>query len=124
MSAVLTQNNHAGRRGGTSWLVLGAGVLTGLVLVAVITTLLMQPPLAELATLIGTLAVTAVASLAVGYFLYRRGWARSLQRDSGRARWISFATRPPWPSGAHRLRFLRCSGTISPMRRPPGGGSS
>ena len=77
MSAVLSQNKPAARRGGTSWLVLGAGVLTGLVLVAVITTLLMQPPLAELATLIGTLAVTAVVSLAAGYFLYRRGWARS-----------------------------------------------
>ncbi len=77
MSAVLSRNNHTARRGGTSWLVLGAGVLTGLVLVAVITTLLMQPPLAELVTLIGTLAVTAVASLAVGYVLYRRGWARS-----------------------------------------------
>ena len=77
MSVVLTQKNRSAPRGGTSWLVLGAGVLTGLVLVAVITTLLMQPPLAELATLIGTLAVTAVVSLAVGYVLYRRGWARS-----------------------------------------------
>ncbi|UCG25408.1 MAG: HAMP domain-containing protein [Chloroflexota bacterium] len=77
MSAVLAQNDRTVRRGGMSWLVMGVGVLTGLVLVAVITTLLMQPPLAELATLIGTLAVTAVVSLAVGYALYRRGWARS-----------------------------------------------
>lgn len=77
MTATLTQENKVTRTGGTSWVVLGLGILTGLILVTVVTTLLMQPPLEELATLIGTLAVTAAASLAVGYFLYRRGWARS-----------------------------------------------
>jgi signal transduction histidine kinase len=77
MSAALTQENKAIRTSGTSWWVLGVGVLTGLLLVAVVTTLLMQPPLEELATLIGTLAATAAISLAVGYVLYRRGWARS-----------------------------------------------
>jgi signal transduction histidine kinase len=56
---------------------LGVGILAGLILVTVITSLLMQPPFEELATLIGTLAVTAAISLAVGYALYRRGWARS-----------------------------------------------
>jgi signal transduction histidine kinase len=77
VSAVLSQQGKAAERGGTSWLVLGVGVLTGLILVAVVTTLLMQPPFEELATLIGTLAATAAASMAVGYLLYRRGWARS-----------------------------------------------
>jgi signal transduction histidine kinase len=77
VSAVLSQQDKATRTGGTSWLVLGVGVLTGLILVAVVTTLLMQPPFEELATLIGTLAVTAAASMATGYLLYRRGWARS-----------------------------------------------
>lgn len=77
MSAVLSQNKGVAGRGGTSWLLLGAGILTGLILVAIVTTLLMRPPFEELATLIGTLAVTAVISLALGYALYRRGWARS-----------------------------------------------
>jgi two-component system sensor histidine kinase BaeS len=77
VSAALTQQNKAVRTRGPSWLVLGVGVLTGLILVAVVTTLLMQPPLEELATLIGTLAATAAISMAVGYALYRRGWARS-----------------------------------------------
>jgi two-component system sensor histidine kinase BaeS len=77
VSAALTQQNKSVRTRGPSWLVLGVGVLTGLILVAVVTTLLMQPPLEELATLIGTLAATAAISMAVGYALYRRGWARS-----------------------------------------------
>ncbi len=77
MSAVLSHKDGAARQSGTSWLVLGVGVLAGLILVAVVTTLLMRPPFKELATLIGTLAVTAVISLALGYVLYRRGWARS-----------------------------------------------
>ncbi|MGD8805079.1 MAG: ATP-binding protein [Chloroflexota bacterium] len=77
MSAALTQETKAIQASGKSWLVLGFGILTGLILVAVVTTLLMQPPFEELATLVGTLAVTAVISMAVGYALYRRGWARS-----------------------------------------------
>jgi signal transduction histidine kinase len=77
VSAALTQETKAIQASGKSWLVLGFGILTGLILVAVVTTLLMQPPFEELATLVGTLAVTAVISMAVGYALYRRGWARS-----------------------------------------------
>jgi len=77
VSAVLAQEKKSTRTGGPSWLVLGVGALTGLILVAVVTTLLMQPPLGELATLIGTLAATAAVSLALGFVLYRRGWARS-----------------------------------------------
>lgn len=77
MSAALTQESTVTRTSGRSWLVLGIGILTGLILVAVVTTLLMQPPLEELATLVGTLAATAAISLAAGYALYRRGWARS-----------------------------------------------
>jgi signal transduction histidine kinase len=38
---------------------------------------LMKPPFEELASLVGTLAVTSILTLALGYFLYRRGWTRS-----------------------------------------------
>lgn len=56
-------------------MVVGLGL--ALAIVALVTFLLMRPPFQELATLVGTLAVTSVLSLAAGYLLYRRGWARS-----------------------------------------------
>lgn len=37
----------------------------------------MRPPFSEVASLVQTLAATSIISLAIGYFLYRHGWARS-----------------------------------------------
>jgi signal transduction histidine kinase len=58
-------------------MVLLIGVTAALLIVALAMTWLMEPPFEELASLIGTLAATSVLTLAIGYFLYRRGWARS-----------------------------------------------
>jgi signal transduction histidine kinase len=59
------------------WVVLIVGVGLALTLVTLVMTVLMQPPLSELATLIATLGVTSVLSLTAGFVLYRRGWASS-----------------------------------------------
>ena len=59
------------------WLVLVIGVALALSIVTLTMNLLMGPPFAELATLVGTLAATSILSLATGYLLYRRGWTRS-----------------------------------------------
>jgi signal transduction histidine kinase len=59
------------------WIVLVAGVGLALTMAALVMTVIMRPPLSELATLIGTLGVTSVLSLTVGFVLYRRGWTSS-----------------------------------------------
>ena len=59
------------------WIVLVVGVGLALILAALVMTIMMRPPLSELATLVGTLGVTSVLSLTVGFFLYRRGWTSS-----------------------------------------------
>ena len=59
------------------WLILVTGLILALVVTALLFMTLMQPPLAEMRALISTLAFTALLSLGLGYFLYRRGWARS-----------------------------------------------
>jgi two-component system sensor histidine kinase BaeS len=59
------------------WRILVAGIIVALIVAAVLLYGLMAPPLAEVATLVGTLAVTSVLSVGLGYILYRRGWARS-----------------------------------------------
>jgi signal transduction histidine kinase len=59
------------------WLILVTGLILALVATALLFMILMQPPMAEIGALISTLAVTALLSLGLGYFLYRRGWARS-----------------------------------------------
>lgn len=53
-----------------------AGVVLALVVAAVVMVALMGPPLAEVAALVRTLAITSILSLVVGYLLYRRGLAR------------------------------------------------
>lgn len=58
-------------------MVLLIGVVAALVIVALVIIWLMKPPVEELASLVGTLAVTSILTMAMGYFLYRRGWARS-----------------------------------------------
>ena len=59
------------------WLILVTGFVLALVVTALLFMILMQPPMTEIGALISTLAVTALFSLGLGYFLYRRGWARS-----------------------------------------------
>ena len=59
------------------WLILVTGLILALVVTALLFMTLMQPPLAEMSALISTLAFTSLLSLGLGYFLYRRGWARS-----------------------------------------------
>jgi signal transduction histidine kinase len=66
-----------GRLGASPWLVLIIGLVVALILVTLFMAVLMAPPFQEVANLVGTLAVTSVLSLAIGYFLYRRGWTRS-----------------------------------------------
>jgi signal transduction histidine kinase len=58
-------------------MVLLIGVVVALVSVALVMMWLMEPPFEELASLVGTLGATSILTLAIGYFLYRRGWARS-----------------------------------------------
>ena len=60
----------------TPWRILIVGVMLALVLAALVMIALMQPPLAELAALVRTLAITSVLSLVLGFILYRRGLAR------------------------------------------------
>ena len=57
--------------------ILVSGVILALLVASAVMVWLMQPPLADLTTLISTLAVTAAVSLAAGFLLYRRGLARS-----------------------------------------------
>jgi two-component system sensor histidine kinase BaeS len=59
------------------WLILAAGALLALSLVAAAMTILIRPSFDELATVVGALAVTSVLSLTAGYLLYRKGWTRS-----------------------------------------------
>lgn len=53
------------------------GVSVALLVAAGVMVWLMEPPLAELAALVRTLAITAVLSLGLGFVIYRRGLARS-----------------------------------------------
>jgi signal transduction histidine kinase len=59
------------------WWLLLAGPLVALLIVTVAMSVLLRPPMRELATLVGALAGTSVFSLAAGYLLYRKGWPRS-----------------------------------------------
>ncbi len=59
------------------WRILAIGIVLALAVAGLLLWGLMAPPLAEVATLVGTLAVTSVLSVGLGYWLYRRGWARS-----------------------------------------------
>ncbi|GMQ77800.1 MAG: HAMP domain-containing sensor histidine kinase [Anaerolineae bacterium] len=74
----LTVQNRVWRKIETSpWVVLIGGVLIALLLVTMAMSILMDPALSELATLTITLGATSIFSLAIGFYLYRRGWARS-----------------------------------------------
>lgn len=66
--------NWFGRR---PWLILLVGVLVALLAAALLMYVLMAPPPADLTRLVVTLAMMSVSSVGLGYFIYRRGWARS-----------------------------------------------
>lgn len=61
---------------GRPWRILIAGVVLALSSAALVMVTLMQPPIAELAALVRTLAITSVLSLILGFILHRRGLAR------------------------------------------------
>lgn len=54
-----------------------AGVLLALTAAVLVINWLMRPSRAEVISLVQTLTITSVLSLGMGFFLYRRGWARS-----------------------------------------------
>lgn len=59
------------------WLLFVGGVIVALLVAAALMRWLMQAPASDIVTLVLTLSVTSVGSLLLGYWLYRRGWARS-----------------------------------------------
>jgi signal transduction histidine kinase len=77
MKVNIPRSKYVTSLGDSPWMVLLIGVVAALVIVALVIMWLMKPPVEELASLVGTLAATSVLTLAVGYFLYRRGWTRS-----------------------------------------------
>ncbi|HZD10029.1 MAG TPA: HAMP domain-containing sensor histidine kinase [Candidatus Binatia bacterium] len=58
------------------WRILAVGGALALSAAALVMAILMQPPIAELAALVRTLAITSILSLFLGFLLYRRGLAR------------------------------------------------
>ena len=77
MSTLKVQKNLWRTIESSPWLVLIGGVLFALLIVTFAMSILMDPALGELATLTMTLGATSILSLAIGYFLYRKGWTRS-----------------------------------------------
>ncbi len=63
--------------GRAPWRILASGVALAIFVATVLFYGLMSPPLADLARLVITLAVTCILTVGLGYLLYRRGWARS-----------------------------------------------
>lgn len=63
--------------GRAPWRILAGGVLLAVVVAAVLFYGLMGPSLMDVARLVITLAVTCILTVGLGYWLYRRGWARS-----------------------------------------------
>ncbi|MCA9932161.1 MAG: HAMP domain-containing protein, partial [Anaerolineales bacterium] len=59
------------------WRTFALGVVFALSVAVTLMWLVMQAPASDIITLVSTLSVTSVASLALGYLLYRRGWSRS-----------------------------------------------
>ncbi len=77
MSSLTVQNKVWRKIESSPWVVLIGGVLIALLIVTLAMSILMDPALSEIATLTITLGATSIFSLAIGFFLYRRGWARS-----------------------------------------------
>ncbi|MFZ0548905.1 MAG: ATP-binding protein [Candidatus Promineifilaceae bacterium] len=77
MKVAIPRGKYVSWLGNSPGLLLLIGVTAALIIVALVIMWLMKPPFKELASLVGTLAVSSILTLAVGYILYRRGWARS-----------------------------------------------
>jgi signal transduction histidine kinase len=77
MSATITKERETGWLSISPWSILAIGLIVALVIAIVAMTVLFSPPFSELATLVGTLAITSALSLGAGFFLYRKGWASS-----------------------------------------------
>ncbi len=77
MSAATAEEREARWLRSSPWSILAIGVTIALLIAIGAVIVILQPPLDEMATLIGTLALTSVLSLATGFFLYRKGWASS-----------------------------------------------
>ncbi len=77
MKVTIPRGKYVSWLGDSPWMVLLIGTVAALIIVALVMMWLMEPPLEELASLVGTLAATSVLTLAIGYYLYRRGWTRS-----------------------------------------------
>ena len=63
--------------GRAPWRILAGGVALAVLVAAVLFYGLMRPSLMDVARLVLTLAVTCILTVGLGYWLYRRGWARS-----------------------------------------------
>jgi two-component system sensor histidine kinase BaeS len=77
MSVIAAEERDARWLRSSPGLILAVGVSIALVIAVGAILIVLQPPLGEMATLVATLALTSILSLAAGFFLYRRGWASS-----------------------------------------------
>jgi signal transduction histidine kinase len=71
----LTRSNRG--EGVPPWRLFVVGIVLALIVAVLLMKGLLGAPFTEIATLALTLAFTSLLSLAIGYLLYRRGWARS-----------------------------------------------
>lgn len=62
--------------GRAPWRILAVGVIVAVVIASGLFYALMAPPAVVMARVVLTLALTCLLSVGLGYFLYRRGWAR------------------------------------------------
>jgi len=74
-TAVLQPNNT--RSSPLPWRTFALGIAFALIVAVLLMRLLMQAPTSDITTLVSTLSVTSILSLALGYVLYRGGWSRS-----------------------------------------------
>ncbi|MCP5096795.1 MAG: HAMP domain-containing protein [Chloroflexi bacterium] len=59
------------------WRLFAIGIVIALIVVIILMQLVMQAPTSDIVKLVSTLTLTSFVSLMLGFFLYRRGWARS-----------------------------------------------
>ncbi|MEZ4589914.1 MAG: ATP-binding protein [Chloroflexota bacterium] len=77
MVKTLNPNSYTQRISRTPWRMFAIGIVAALALVAILMFALMGAPLQEITTLMTWLSISSLASLVVGYILYRRGLTRS-----------------------------------------------
>ena len=76
METAVSQPNPT-RNNALPWRTFALGVAFALIVAVFLMRLLMQAPASDITTLVSTLSVTSIVSLAIGFLLYRRGWSRS-----------------------------------------------